>query len=88
MKNVSGHTASSGPTKQTQGSHGYEVEKDKPLDKIIKQPVNTPSIMAAKDNFAAPAAAAAPAASGKFCSNCGTPRDGAGKFCSNCGNAL
>jgi len=85
IKNVSGHSATSGPTKQTQGSYGYQVEKDKVLDKIIKQPVNTPSM--AVNNFA-PASGGGSGPSGKFCSSCGTPRDGAGKFCSNCGQSF
>jgi hypothetical protein len=89
IKNVSGHTASAVPSKQTQGSYGYQVEKDKNLDKIIKQPVNTPSM--AVNNFAPSGGAAASGgggAAGKFCSGCGTARDGAGKFCSNCGQSL
>jgi hypothetical protein len=88
IKNVSGHTASAAPSKQTQGSYGYQVEKDKNLDKIIKQPVNTPSM--AVNNFA-PASSSSGGgggAAGKFCSTCGTARDGAGKFCSNCGGSF
>jgi len=89
IKNVSGHTASSVPSKQTQGSYGYQVDPAKSLDKIIKAPVNTPATSKnAAPVAAAPApAAAAPAAAAgsKFCSGCGTARDGTGKFCSNCG---
>jgi len=85
VKNVSGHTASAAPSKQTQGSYGYQVEPSKNLDKIIKAPVNTPS-MASKPHQGAsapPASAAAPAGA-KFCSSCGVAR-GAGNFCSGCG---
>jgi hypothetical protein len=88
IKNVSGHTASNAPSKQTQGSYGYQVDQNKNLDKIIKAPVNTPS-MASKPHQGAskPAATAtASAGGGKFCANCGAARaDGAGKFCSGCG---
>jgi len=84
IKNVSGHTAAAVPSKQTQGSYGYQVEPARNLDKIIKQPVNTPSM--AVNNFT-PAGGAGAGAAGKFCANCGTSRDGA-KFCSNCGTAF
>jgi len=81
-----GLTASTVPTKQTQGSYGYQVDAAKPLDKIIKQAVNTPSAMA-EANAKQTAAATGGAAGAKFCSGCGTARDGPGKFCSGCGTA-
>ena len=84
VKNVTGVQASAVPSKQTQGSYGYQVAPDKNLDKIVKQPVNTPGLMAAAN---AQQAAAATGAS-KFCSGCGAARDGAGKFCSGCGQAF
>jgi len=95
IKNVSGHQASAAPSKQTQGSYGYQVDQNKNLDKIIKAPVNTPS-MAAKPHQGAsnpPAAAATAASAGagtgaKFCAGCGAARgDGAAKFCAGCGRA-
>jgi len=95
VKNVSGHTAASVPSKQTQGSYGYQVAPDKSLDKIIKAPVNTPATsknapQVASTPAPAPAAAAPAAAAGsKFCSSCGTARgDGTAKFCSNCGSGF
>jgi len=94
VKNVSGHVASSAPSKQTQGSYGYQVEQNKNLDKIIKAPVNTPS-MASKPHQGAsnpPASAAAAAASAgggaKFCSGCGAGRTDGAKFCAGCGKGF
>jgi len=89
IKNVSGHTAASVPSKQTQGSYGYQVDANKPLDKIIKTAVNTPATSKNAPQVAAtPAPAAAAPAAGKFCSGCGTARDGPAKFCSNCGQGF
>jgi len=87
VKNVSGHTASAAPSKQTQGSYGYQVEPAKNLDKIIKAPVNTPS-MAAKPHQGASNPPAAAAAGPKFCSGCGAARADGAKFCAGCGKAL
>lgn len=87
VKNVTGLQASNVPSKQTQGSYGYQQEPAKNLDKIIKQPVNTPAIMAQANNFGGGAGAGAAGGGAKFCSGCGTARDGAGKFCSGCGTA-
>jgi len=90
IKNVSGHTAAAVPSKQTQGSYGYQVDANKPLDKIIKAAVNTPATSKNAPQVASTPApeAAAPSGggAGKFCSGCGTARDGSAKFCSSCGN--
>jgi hypothetical protein len=99
VKNVSGHKASDAPSKQTQGSYGYQVAPDKSLDKIIKQPVNTPAtsktnaapqVPSSPPPAAAAPAAAPPVASGaaKFCAHCGVKRTGGGNFCSSCGKAF
>jgi len=58
------------PSKQTQGSYGYQVEKSTGLDKIIR---NADTIDANRG------------ASAKSCSACGTKKEGAAKFCPNCG---
>jgi len=80
------------PSKQTQGSYGYQPKHEDKLDKIIKAP-----IIKASDQFQVeqekpnPKAAAKKAdspkkdAGGKFCAGCGAKRDGAGKFCASCG---
>jgi len=87
IKNVSGHTASTAPSKQTQGSYGYQEAPAKTLDKIIKAPVNTPSMAGKSMGPSAAPAAAAAAAGPKFCSGCGVAR-GTGNFCSGCGKAF
>jgi len=74
IKDVSGHKASSAPTKLSQGSYGIQVEKSQGLDKIIRNPEMLEANRGGNaDNV-------------KFCPGCGAAREGNAKFCSGCGN--
>jgi len=87
IKDVSGHKASEGATKLTQGSYGYQVERSAGLDKIIKNPELLEANKGANAN--ANVSVAASETSGvSFCNQCGTQRTGAARFCSSCGTAF
>jgi len=96
IKDKSGHTASSEPTKITQGSYGYQVEKSSGVDKIIR---NVSELEAQRGNqqtsttttstttTTSEGGATTTEGGGVFCSQCGIAREGSGKFCASCGTA-
>jgi len=86
IKDKSGHTASSEPTKLTQGSYGYQVEKSSGVDKIIR---NVSELDAQRGNAQPTPTTTTTTTEGgnRFCASCGTAREGSGKFCASCGTA-
>jgi len=97
IKDKSGYLASSEPTKITQGSYGYQVEKSSGVDKIIRnvseldaqrgsaQTSSTTSTSSSSSTSDNSGSSSSTTTEGKFCSGCGTARDGVAKFCSSCG---
>jgi len=95
IKDKSGHMASSEPTKITQGSYGYQVEKSSGVDKIIKN-VSELDAQRGKDQSSSSSttttttttatATTAEGGGSKFCANCGAARE-SGKFCASCGTS-
>jgi hypothetical protein len=88
IQDHSGHHASSGPTKITQGSYGYQVEKSSGVDKIIKNVGELDANRGAAQTSASASSASASSTTttSNFCASCGAKRE-AGKFCAGCGTA-
>jgi len=91
IKDVSGHKASEAVPKLAMGSYGIQQENRGPaLDKIIKNPelleANRTGAITSPSSSSSSSSAAAAAGGSKFCSKCGTKREGTANFCSNCGS--